>query len=406
MKLSSPSFDSRSNAAAEGCLSGILHRFLCGSLRSYGDGEEADEVDAALGQEWRKAEKKATRTPGIVARLMGLESMPVCPCAASESIGRSRSTNSLETWPGFLSERSRCPPVRTSLSFREVPTYLRQENEDFLLLSFAPDDEGETMGSSGMRHGTRFREMKERKREITCVEEKKKKKKRDEHQHRRKKNVPRRRHDEVEDSAVHSPKKNARRKGCRGTKAEDLIKPTKHAEMPKMLRSSSIAKKKLENAREKVESECSSQNSSPVSVLDLACADDDCRINNNSPSSEEEKQTAEQSSRRKLSSNFEDVSCCLSPSIGLVRFSKDGGVRSLDKESKRSRKPEAPCPDFSDVWGNMRRLGEEDLKNSPWISKEMWSSEGVGDIAADLGLEIFDLLLCEVVCEFLNCIAL
>lgn len=116
---------------------------------------------------------------------------------------------------------------------------------------------------------------------------------------------------------------------------------------------------------------------------------------------EEEKQTVQQSSRRKLSSNFENVSC-LSSSTGLATSSKDGVVRSFDRESKRSRKPGQPCPDFSDAWGNICRLAEKDLKNYAWISKEMWRSEGAGDIAAELGLEIFDLLLCEVVCEFSN----
>lgn len=294
MKFSSPSsssFDSRSHAAA-GCLSGVVHRILCGSLRSSNsrEGEEADEIDAAFGREW-KAEKETMGSPGIVARLMGLESMPVCPYAASELIGRSRSANSLESWPGFLSERSQSPPVRTSLSFREVPTYLRQENEEFLLLSFTPDEKEEMMRSNGMRQGTRFREMKERKsedrdrvkREITSIEAKKKKNTRDEHQHCHKKNVPRKRHDEV-DSAVHSRSKNVRRKGSQATKAEDLIKPTKHIEMPILLERPGIAKK-MENARRKVESECSSQDSSPVSVLDLAYTDDDCCIDNNSPSS-------------------------------------------------------------------------------------------------------------------------
>ncbi|KAG1339090.1 putative transcriptional regulator ATRX [Cocos nucifera] len=414
MKFSSPSsssFDSRSNAAA-GCLPGILRRILCGSLRSSNsrEGEEADEIDAGFGREW-KVEQRSMRSPGIVARLMGLEAMPVCPYApASELIGRSRSTNSLESWPGFLSERSQSPPVRTSQSFREVPTYLRQENEDFLLLSFTPDDKEETMGSNGMRRGSRFREMKERKsedgdrvkRETGSIEENKKKNRRDEHQHRRKKNVPRKTREEVEDSAVHARKKNVRRRGCQGTKAEDLIEPTEHMEMPIMLERSSIAKKKLQNAREKVESECSSQDSSPVSVLDLAYTDDDCCINDNSsPTLEEEKPTVQQSSRRKLSSNFENVSC-LSPSIGFATVSKDGGMRSFDKESKRSRQPVQHCPDFSDAWGNICRRAEEDLKKSAWISKEMWTPEGVEDIAADLGLEIFDLLLCEVVCEFSN----
>lgn len=410
MKNSSPSssfhFGSNDPAAAAGCLPGILRRFPCGSLRSRnsgeGEGGEADEIDAAFGQEFKFEAQKTMPSPGIVARLMGLESMPVHP---SELIGRTRSTNSLESWPGFLSERCQSPQVRTSVSFREVPTYLRQENEDFLLLNFASDDREEKMASNGMRRGKGFREMKERKSEdMDRNEEKKKKKKnkRDEHhQHCHKKDAPQKNQDEVMVSSICSRKKDVRGKVCRGSKADDLIKPMKRIEMPIMLDKSGVAKKKLENAREKVEQECSSQDSSPVSVLDLAYNDDDCCINTKSPSPDEEKQTKQQSSRKKLSSNFENANG-LSPNIGLVTFSRDGGMSSLDKECKIPRKPERPCSNLLDIWGNICGLAEEDLKNSAWISKEMRRSEGVANIAADLGLEILDLLLCEAACEFSN----
>ncbi|KAG1371566.1 hypothetical protein COCNU_16G006600 [Cocos nucifera] len=414
---SSTSFHLHSNdAAADGCLSGVLRRFLCGSLRRNDcrEGEQGHGIDAAFGQEW-KVEQKTMPSPGIVARLMGLESMPVSPCAASELVARSRSTNSLESWPGFLSERSHSPEFRTSQSFREAPTYLKQENEDFLLLSFTSDDREEAMASNGMRSRMDFREMKEKKkgghkareeknsRTERRIREKKNKNKTVEQQHRHKEDLPKRKHGEAKDSAVHrSRKKDVRRKGCQGTKAADSIKPIKQREMPIMLDRSSIVKKKLENARGKVEPECSSQNSSPVSVLDLAYIDYDHCNHTNSPSAEEQKQPIQQSSRRKLPPNFENVNC-LTPSIGLVTFYRDGRMSSLDKESKRSRNQEQTCPDFSDILRiKISRLAEEDLKKSTWISKETSRTEHFGDIAADLGLEILDLLLCEAVCELPN----
>lgn len=301
MEISSSSFHLPSNDdAADGCLSGILHRFLCGSLRSNDgrEGEEGHGIDAAaFGQEW-KVEKKIMPSPGIVARLMGLESMPVYPCAAaSELVARSRSANSLESWPGFLSERSHSPQFRTSRSFQEVPTYLRQESENFLLPSFTPDDGEEAMASNGMRRRMDLREVKERKkrehktrvekerRTEIRIREKKNKSKSFEQQHCHKENVPERKHGEVKDSAVRrSRKKDVRRKGCQGTKAADSIKPIKHREMPIMLDRSGVVKKKLQNARGKVDLECSSQNSSPVSVLDLSYIDDYYCIDTNPPS--------------------------------------------------------------------------------------------------------------------------
>ncbi|XP_008789110.2 uncharacterized protein LOC103706690 [Phoenix dactylifera] len=393
MKISS-SLDFRSNdAAAAGCLSGILRRFLCGSLRGNAcrEGEEGHGIDAAFGREW-KAEREMMPSPGIVARLMGLESTPVHPCAASELVGRSRSANSLESWPGFLSERSHSPQFRTPQSFREAPTYLRQENDDFLLLSFTPDDREEAMASNGMRRRMESRETKERKkserkarveresRTEGRIREKKNKNKRVERQHCRKENSPERK---------------------LGTKAANSIKPMKQREMPIILDKSNAVKKKPQNARGKVELECSSQNSSPVSVLDLAYIDDDCCIDTNSPSTGEQKKPIQQSSRRKLPPNFENASC-LSPSMGLVTFSRDGGMRSVDMERKRSSYQEQACPDFSDIWGKICRLAEEDLKNSAWITKETSRPERAGDIAADLGLQMLDLLLYEAVCELPN----
>nr|XP_010937856.1 uncharacterized protein LOC105057099 [Elaeis guineensis] len=418
MKISSSFYLPSNDAAADGCSSGILRRFLCGSLHRNDcrESEQSHGINAAFGQEW-KVEQETMPSPGIVARLMGLESMPVYPCAASELVARSRSTNSLESWPGFLSKRSHSPQFKTLQSFHETPTYLKQENDDFLLLSFMSDDREEAMASNGMRTRMDFREMKEKKkgghkarvvekksRTERRIREKKNKNKTVEQQHGHKENLPERKHGEVKDSAVRrSRKKDVHSKGCQGTKAADSIQSIEQREMPIMLDRSNL-KEKLENARGKVELECSSQNSSPVSVLDLAYIDCDYRNNTNSPSTEEQKQPIRQSSRRKLPPNYENVNCS-TPNIGLVTFSRDGGMSSLDEESKRSRNQEQACPDFSDILGKICRLAEEDLKNSTWISKETSRAQHFGEIAADLGVEILDLLLYEAVCELPNCIA-
>ncbi|KAJ0979356.1 hypothetical protein J5N97_014830 [Dioscorea zingiberensis] len=84
--------------------------------------------------------KGITTSPCLVARLMGLDSMPVSPCSTPpSSISRSKSTSYLQsTRPVFFTTDQR---VKTSsVSFREVPTFLKQENEDFLVLTFNADD--------------------------------------------------------------------------------------------------------------------------------------------------------------------------------------------------------------------------------------------------------------------------
>ncbi|KAJ6716061.1 hypothetical protein OIU74_008740 [Salix koriyanagi] len=87
----------------------------------------------------RKPETTAA-TPGVVARLMGLGSFPetssVDVKVGANSISRSRSMNSME----FRGENDQIQGqhrrVRSTLSFRERPTFLEVENKEYFVLSF------------------------------------------------------------------------------------------------------------------------------------------------------------------------------------------------------------------------------------------------------------------------------
>ena len=89
------------------------------------------------------------RSPCIVARLMGLDAMPAeAPHAQPPTpplpLRRSRSASSAEGSPrpspwDAPQEQQQPRVVRASASLREKPAYLRQESDEFLLLSFSPE---------------------------------------------------------------------------------------------------------------------------------------------------------------------------------------------------------------------------------------------------------------------------
>ncbi|PKA66912.1 hypothetical protein AXF42_Ash003569 [Apostasia shenzhenica] len=99
----------------DGCITGVLRRIFSGKGVKVG--------------EKRPAVKPQETSPGIVARLMGLQSMPVCPYFSPETISRT----------GCGAE------LQPSESFWEVPMYLRKESEEFLVLSFGEDEENGMM---------------------------------------------------------------------------------------------------------------------------------------------------------------------------------------------------------------------------------------------------------------------
>lgn len=136
----------------------FLRRLLCAhTAGNAADGGNTNTVhadvaalrrdDGAAARKEEEEEEGATaRSPCIVARLMGLDAMPT-PARDQQTLRRSRSASSAEGWssptPCCFGDAPRRRVVRTtSASFRDRPTYLRRENDEFLLLSFIPDDDG------------------------------------------------------------------------------------------------------------------------------------------------------------------------------------------------------------------------------------------------------------------------
>ncbi|KAM0948129.1 hypothetical protein DsansV1_C07g0075051 [Dioscorea sansibarensis] len=355
---SSPSLSSSSTTdtlelnvsdTAMGCLSGIMRRLLCHNAAARQAVREAKQVSRELCNE---AEQKPAPSPGLVARLMGLDSMPVFPYTPPSSMGRSRSTSSLESWPLFLSGE-RCNEslkMRTSVSFREAPTFLRQENEDFLLLTFTSEPSEEKAKKE-------LKQVKEMKKEKVNRREDKKKIKH------------------------------------RGRQINEELLSSKHKQRPSCKRHS--RRKAVDSVRTvkktEVEVDFSSQNSSPDSVLDNAFRLDDKYY--------EDKKLVQRSSRKKLSSELD----CLQRSTPRIKFNvvvDDGGLRSQSERrdrNNRMRKHEKPGNDSPELRELTFRCADEEVKRSTWFSTENGKSEEAEEIAFVAAFHILDFLLHEVV---------
>ncbi|XP_020522304.1 uncharacterized protein LOC18433420 [Amborella trichopoda] len=131
-------------APTSGCFAGILRHLICsGNFSRISGCRERGGVDVHD----QCPPCKTTNTPNVVAKLMGLESMPENPSSgknlagsfvsAPNSLSRSRSVSAISDWSEFHTEKHH--HTRTC-SFRESLTFLQQENGDFVLLSLKRDD--------------------------------------------------------------------------------------------------------------------------------------------------------------------------------------------------------------------------------------------------------------------------
>lgn len=164
------------------CLSGILRGLLCtGSLPTH----PSDSISAEPNTTTNRFKKNNTTnnpekdsknelikpqvppTPGIVARLMGLETLPDFNWSQNrttlDSILRSRSVNSVTYLPQFDLTQFNHRRVRTSVSFREENTTLFQQREnDFVVFRFDKVGGSTISGLSGEKSMMGVEEWKQR----------------------------------------------------------------------------------------------------------------------------------------------------------------------------------------------------------------------------------------------------
>lgn len=227
-----------------GCLTSILHRILCSGALQTHPSDQIIELGSSMSvvsgkvQEFKamqntEAANSTKISPGVVGRLMGLDSMGEVqkPSEANpSSLSRSRSMNSVD----YLGECKRMEGLHrrvksssSSSSFSEVPSFHLLENENFLVLSFESGCESKEFKSKGRRKGLK-KNNREKVSGMSCV------------------NVG-------NGGEVQFATNMKRKEGANGEKVKKRKKGTAA----------------FYNTEKKVESECSSEDSSPVSVFDF-----------------------------------------------------------------------------------------------------------------------------------------
>ncbi|KAL2990406.1 hypothetical protein AAZX31_11G198700 [Glycine max] len=410
-----------SKSATSGCLTAILRKILCSDGLPRDQIRELDSSNAMLSDKDQNFKAKqnsetdtastatttaatvtttTTTTPGIVARLMGLESIEIPFGPKPSSLSRSRSMNSVEYLGAYNGmEEVLHKRVKSTLSFREAPTFLLHESEKFLELSF----EGGGGKSREFRSNRRKREpvcaelkqnvrsergeLRENKREKVC----------DEKVLIEKGKLGKKRVSHVSSGSVgsggklqeitntlHHSKASSEKKCFDDSEAGKLSQNMKGKEVAVGEKQKRRRKKKktICQKKNKIEVETKSEDSSPVSVLDFereACA------------------TVGLSSRRKLSPKLDNDQHLPVQSDGNLMID-ESKVEAIDNnKDEGSKKKEKNDQEYIDIWGEVCRIVEDELAESNKI--HIWTNKqgDLGSISADFEAEIFDNLLNELV---------
>ncbi|GMG98349.1 hypothetical protein Nepgr_000189 [Nepenthes gracilis] len=138
-------------STAAGCISGILRRIFCsGSLPTYPCDQikESDQIEIDKNPCFTTEKIGRSVTPNIVARLMGLDSMPDIDFDKipkfSNSVSRSKSMSSMDLREETEKIERKHRRAETTFSFRQTHNDLAKEGDDFYVLSF---DNGGELGS-------------------------------------------------------------------------------------------------------------------------------------------------------------------------------------------------------------------------------------------------------------------
>ncbi|KAF6993508.1 hypothetical protein CFC21_010391 [Triticum aestivum] len=367
----------------------LLRRLLCahtaGNAAGGGNTNTVHADVAALrrgdGAAASKEEEGAmARSPCIVARLMGLDAMPTPPRDQQQTLRRSRSASSAEGWssptPCCFGDAPRRRVVRTtSASFRDRPTYLRRENDEFLLLSFSPDDDGgDDRDAAGWpRSDDDDAEMAGSRRGKRTVDGDGAKK-----QRRRRRRLPRRRRGD--EDAESKPGRSRR--------------PAAAAEECGLENSSPVS---VLEAREAQEESSTATTASSSSVEELEHAEPCSPSSDGGETRLAPRQQLQRSRRKLLQANSDNLGDDPRPAAA----SSSSCVSKCSDRNRRDRrvvnnKAEAIAPDATGIWRIICRMVEQD------ICGIKWQARGGGDIAAAMGSEILDQLIWEQTAELMQ----
>ncbi|KAL9316584.1 hypothetical protein ACSQ67_017585 [Phaseolus vulgaris] len=368
-----------SKSATAGCLTAILRRILCsGGLPTHPSDQirELDSVSKMSGkvQELKtKQDNESTTTssitPGLVERLMGLESMGdrERPIESSSSLSRSKSMNSVD----YLGECKRMEGLHNhakSSSFREVPTLL--ENENFLVQREKKEKGLQERG-----------EFKKNKREKV---------------HDEKGNFCDMSSANVGNDDEHKIQfSNTSTQFMACFEKEYLDSETvrfSHNMNRKEVTNGEKMKRRKKGtacyAEKKVDTECSSEDSSPVSIFDFE---------REVPGTDVDSFGVDASWRRKLSPELENDKLCVLNCDSNMMIEEEMKVCTIENNKHEgSKRKEKQSQDCVDIWGEICRLVEGELGSNKLEAE--WKKQGdFESLCGDFESEIFDQLLHEFI---------
>lgn len=293
------------NTESGGCFRGVLRRLLCsGSLQTHPSDQitetEIPHTDKEANNNGSQTETPSSSgsAPSIVARLMGLDSLPETNWVPNlkkppESVPRSRSVNFMDYLMEFDLTDLQHRRVKTSVSFREVSRPLLHENkhDNFLLVYLDKMDGGQEIGSGLRKSELGFQQLKLQQRvdknknkEINKKDQKavfnNKKNQRtdiakvstkfkDEPRRVRSKNDPKVGKTRASTFVSKRKKDVYRKSGANSMAKRPEVKPVNHKEeLVERRFTKRRIRKQLKFMEVDQSEECDSENSSPVSVLD------------------------------------------------------------------------------------------------------------------------------------------
>ncbi|KAF3449518.1 hypothetical protein FNV43_RR10247 [Rhamnella rubrinervis] len=408
-----------SESGSSGCFSGILRRVLCtGSVPTHPSDQilDSNKVIEPNFPEKKEANKGKVEIPspsgpGIVARLMGLDSLPETKWVPGDrkpdSVTRSRSVNFAEYLLKFDSSseaQQNHRRVATSLSFREVPASCYQQRSRDFLVVYLDDNVDEPkeielkerkceMGFRENRQGMKQRshksKEKEKKREKTVRLMKNNRKENEGIITSKKisklKDEPRREFRKVKDS------KNCNINGAKGfgsvmpckksNNGGGNLKPENRKKMA--AKQKFTKKRKNKHASKKIEpiSECFPENRSYVlDVYDALVQHDQTQ------SSEDLRPINKSTPTVPCSEEFDQLSA------GKKKDNNEAIIRKSETEGYTELLPSLLC-----------RLTEEDMKESNWIGKNVLEFEGFDlKICMEFERLLVDNLLYQLIDELLE----
>lgn len=391
--------DSHNGTSTKSCFSGILRRILCtGSLPTHPSNSDIVPESDHVYVDKKNVQVKGQGTPGVVARLMGLESLPDIKWIPKDSINfRSKSIRSADYFPQFdhlSQDHSQHRRVKTSVSFREIPTFLHQQNEDLFVVCFDRGDDNNAMGLKMMTNPDK--EVKNVKRSSRSASGKTKETvvmKKKEKQDNRKRNV--------------EPKRSS-------LKTNYNVLPYYNKSNEVYIRSSPrLKKKRPTRPRNSFCEEVSSGMKHARMSENRTATKARTKSSSNTGSSSDSLTTTSENSRKKGLNNIpnpkkhsipklEKVEYpCRSNSFGRLNVDDDQEVTSQITKSDSSMKckeVEFYVKNFVEVC----RLNEEDTQSSnnwPWIKSKVIEIDDCEDICLDTEQHVLDMLLQQLVDE-------